>query len=159
VEGLEERVAQLQAELQALRSELAAQQREALRREVEALAARVEQMGEARVVAGQVTTTDANLLREAGDHLRDRLGEQAAVILAATVNERPSFLVMVTPALARRGIRAGDLAREVGKAAGGGGGGQAETAQAGGRDPRLVPAALQRGLELLRARLHGAAEG
>jgi alanyl-tRNA synthetase len=104
-------------------------------------------------VAGRIATADPALLREAGDLLRSRLGEQAAVLLAATANGRPTFLVMVTPALASRGVRANEIAREVGRAAGGGGGGSPETAQAGGRDPLLVEQALQRGLELIRERL------
>jgi alanyl-tRNA synthetase len=153
VDALEERVAQLQNDLQSLRRQLAQQQREALQREVEALAQRAEQVGPARVVAGRITVTDPALLREAGDLLRGRLGEQAAVLLAATANGRPTFLVMVTPALASRGVRANEIAREVGRVAGGGGGGSPETAQAGGRDPQLVDVALQRGLQLIRERL------
>ena len=61
--------------------------------------------------------------------------ELVALLLGTVLNDRPQFLIMTTRGLSKQGVHAGNLVREVGKAAGGGGGGGPETAQAGGRDP------------------------
>jgi len=44
-----------------------------------------------------------------------------------------------------RGLKAGDWVREVAKVAGGGGGGKPDMAQAGGKNPEKLDAALETG--------------
>jgi alanyl-tRNA synthetase len=48
----------------------------------------------------------------------------------------------VAPAVAERGVKAGDVVRAAAQVAGGGGGGRDTMAQAGGRDPEKLPEAL-----------------
>lgn len=57
----------------------------------------------------------------------------------------PAFLAAATPDLVTRGVHAGNLVREVAKAAGGGGGGRPDIAQAGAKDASLIDAALAEG--------------
>jgi alanyl-tRNA synthetase len=57
---------------------------------------------------------------------------------------------MVTPDLVGRGLHAGNIARDTAKVVGGGGGGQAEMAQAGGRNASKLDEALQGVPELVR---------
>ena len=52
------------------------------------------------------------------------------------------FVVAVTPALVARGVKAGDVVKAAAQVAGGGGGGKDTMAQAGGKDPEKLPAAL-----------------
>jgi alanyl-tRNA synthetase len=75
------------------------------------------------------------------DWYRDKVGSGTAV-LAIVSNGKPLLIATVTDDLIKRGLRAGDLVREVAKIVGGGGGGRPNMAQAGGRDPQKIPEAL-----------------
>jgi alanyl-tRNA synthetase len=57
-------------------------------------------------------------------------------------NDKPLIIATVTEDLIQRGLKAGDLVREVAKIVGGGGGGRPNLAQAGGRDASKLPQAL-----------------
>ncbi len=63
-------------------------------------------------------------------------------MLAAVSDNKPLFIVAVTEDLTKRGLKAGDIVREVAKIVGGGGGGRPTLAQAGGKDPDKLPAAM-----------------
>jgi alanyl-tRNA synthetase len=59
----------------------------------------------------------------------------------------------VTDDLIGRGLKAGDIVREVAKVVGGGGGGRADMAQAGGRNPEKLAEALDTVRSLVEASL------
>lgn len=147
----------------ALRAEIAEQRRQITRLErgqagqqVEELIAAAEDIGGALAVVGKVDVPNVETFRELGDRVKDRLGGSGALLLGAVLNDRPQFLIMTTKDLAKQGVHAGNLVREVGKAAGGGGGGGPETAQAGGRDSGKLDEALASGAQLLRKAMTGA---
>lgn len=142
----------------ALREEIAQQRRQITRLErgqaaqqVEELINAAEEINGVKLVVGSVDVPNVETLRELGDRIKDRLSESGVLLLGAILNDRPQFLIMTTKGLSKRGVHAGNLVREVGKAAGGGGGGGPETAQAGGRDPAKLQEALDSGAQLLRA--------
>jgi alanyl-tRNA synthetase len=72
--------------------------------------------------------------------------------LGSVVNERPSFVAMVTSDLAGK-VHAGKLIDRVAKAAGGGGGGRPDMAQAGGKDAARLDDALTVARQLARESL------
>ena len=80
-------------------------------------------------------------LREMADWYRDRF-QSGVVVLGAVKDGKPVIVAAVTDDLIARGLKAGDLVREVAKVVGGGGGGRADLATAGGRNPELLSAAL-----------------
>ena len=138
--------------------------RKALQREIEDLKQKLVVAGSgggggprARDVAGvQVLATvlegaSGKELRGHGDALLDTLGSGVVVLGAAEVG-KASLLVKVSRDLCDR-ISAGDLVRELAPLVGGRGGGRAEMAQAGGKDPRGLPGALERAYELVAAAL------
>jgi alanyl-tRNA synthetase len=94
-----------------------------------------------RVVVEAVSAPDAKALLELSDAVRQRLGE-AAVVLGTAVDGRVHLVANVAPAVAERGVKAGDVVRAAAQVAGGGGGGRDTMAQAGGRDPDKLPEAL-----------------
>jgi alanyl-tRNA synthetase len=94
-----------------------------------------------RVVVEAVSAPDAKTLLELSDAVRQRLGE-AAVVLGTAVDGRVHLVANVAPAVAERGVKAGDVVRAAAQVAGGGGGGRDMMAQAGGRDPDKLPEAL-----------------
>ncbi len=57
-------------------------------------------------------------------------------------NDKPLMVATVTDDLIKRGVKAGDIVRQVAKMVGGGGGGRPRMAQAGGRDASKLPQAL-----------------
>ena len=80
-------------------------------------------------------------LREMTDWFKDKVGSGTAV-LSTVRNGKPIIIAAVTDDLIKRGIKAGDIVREVAKMVGGGGGGRPNLAQAGGRDASKLPEAL-----------------
>ena len=95
-----------------------------------------------KVVAQRSEADDVSGLRTMADGLRDSLGSGIGV-LGADIAGKVSFIAVVTDDLiGGRGLKAGDIVREVAKIAGGSGGGKAHQAQAGGRDPGKIDEAL-----------------
>ncbi len=77
----------------------------------------------------------------------------AAAILAIN-GEKPVFVIGVREDLIQsKGLKAGDLAKEVGKACGGGGGGRELQAQAGASDASKIPLGFETFEKLVRAKL------
>lgn len=94
------------------------------------------------VVARRTQAEDVPSLRTMADGLRESLGSGVGV-LGADIGGKVSFVAVVTDDLiAGRGLKAGDIVRGVAQLAGGSGGGKAHLAQAGGRDPDKLDAAL-----------------
>jgi alanyl-tRNA synthetase len=149
---VEQRVQALLTELEAERKRSAHAEHGALRAQVEELAAQAHGVDGTTVLAGQVTVPDMTALRQAGDWLRDRL-HQGVVVLGALVNEKPSFVVIVTPDLVGRGLHAGQIANQVAAVTGGKAGGRPEMAQGGGTDASRIGDALANVDELVRTAL------
>ena len=102
------------------------------------------------LVTGSLPTADTDALSLLADGIADKL-ESVVVVLAGVGDGRVAFVSKVTSDLVSRGLHAGNIIREVAKAAGGGGGGKPEFAQAGGKDPARVDAALALAADLIRA--------
>ncbi|HEV8540635.1 MAG TPA: alanine--tRNA ligase-related protein, partial [Nitrospiraceae bacterium] len=92
-------------------------------------------------------------LRALADRVRDKL-KSGVIALGARLDDKVSLLVVVTPDLVSK-IHAGHLIREMAGEVGGTGGGRPEMAQAGGKNPEGLDAALNRVFELVE-RAHGA---
>jgi len=74
------------------------------------------------------------------------------VVLGSRHEDRVSLVAAVSRDLTER-LHAGELARQIAALVEGSGGGRADFAQAGGRRPDRLPAALAAVPELIRARL------
>ncbi|MCK4585896.1 MAG: alanine--tRNA ligase, partial [Gammaproteobacteria bacterium] len=94
-----------------------------------------------KVLAARLEGGDAKSLRDTVDQLKNKLGA-AAVVLAAVDGDKVSLVAGVTKDETKR-IRAGDLVNNVAQQVGGKGGGRPDMAQAGGKDPSGLDAALQ----------------
>jgi alanyl-tRNA synthetase len=107
------------------------------------LAARGAQVDGAAVVTEIVEAPDAKALMEIADRVKGKLGDAAAIVLGTAVQGRVHLVAAVTPALVKRGVKAGDVVKVAAQVAGGGGGGRDTMAQAGGRDPEKLPDAIE----------------
>ena len=98
-------------------------------------------IGGLKVMTVMVPDADANKLRQMGDMLRDKDATVAAVL--ATVNgEKVTFLAVCGKEAIAKGIKAGDLVKQVCTACGGSGGGKPDSAMGGGKDATKVDNAL-----------------
>ena len=95
-----------------------------------------------KVLTGRTSAASTDALREAGDQLRDRLGS-GVVVLGAVIDGEPKLIAMVTKDVIERGVRAGDIIKEISPAVGGRGGGAPHMAQGGGKDPEGLDRALE----------------
>ena len=152
VVDLEARLDSFIQDTEDLRRRLTTLERSSLRGEAEEMLARVQNVEGVKVVASRTSAGSAEAMREMGDFLKGRLSS-VVVVLAAIVNDNPLLVAMVTPDLVIRGLHAGTIARDTARVMGGGGGGQAEMAQAGGRQPEKLDAALGGVTELVRSGL------
>lgn len=140
----EELVVRLEAALQhtrELEKELAALQAQLAKKSVQELLKNVTTVKDVPFVAAKVTAPDMDALRAVADMARDGL-PSGVVVLGAVVGEKVNFVAMAGKAAIARGVHSGNIVREVSAAAGGGGGGRPEMAQAGGKNPDKIDAAL-----------------
>jgi alanyl-tRNA synthetase len=75
------------------------------------------------------------------------------VLLAAVQGEKVLLVGGLSRALVDRGIKAGEWVGAAATAVGGGGGGRPDMAQAGGKDPGKLPAALEAARASMREQL------
>jgi alanyl-tRNA synthetase len=141
VDKVTERVDGLLDDNRALQKEVERLQRRLAREQFTELLDQMVKVDDVNLLAARVDVAGADELREMADWFRDRV--QSGVAVFATVqNEKPLLVATVTEDVIQRGVKAGDLVREVAKMVGGGGGGRPNLAQAGGRDANKLPEAL-----------------
>ena len=104
------------------------------------LVAAARQIGGVAVVAARVDGLDQEGLRAVVDSVRDRLGS-GVICLGSVKGDKVNLVAAVSKDLTPR-FNAGKLIQEVARAVGGGGGGRPDLAQAGGKDPSKLDAAL-----------------
>ena len=128
-----ERQRQLEKELDSLKASLATAGSDQL------LDTAVELDG-VKVLAARLEGSDSRNLRDAVDHLKDKLGS-AVVVLGAVDGDKVRLAAGVSANLTAR-IKAGDLINSVAQHVGGRGGGRPDFAQAGGSEPEALGEAL-----------------
>jgi alanyl-tRNA synthetase len=94
-----------------------------------------------RVLARHVENMDPKDLRDFGDKLRNNI-KSGILALGLSKDDKVSIVVMVSKDLVPR-FHAGNLIKEMAAVLGGTGGGKPDLAQAGGKDPSKLDAALQ----------------
>ena len=119
------------------------------------LVAAAEEMSGTRLLVARVEVEHVDALRVLGDQVRSAL-QSGVIVLGGIASDRPIFLAIATDDLVARGVRADTLVREAATTAGGSGGGRPQIAQAGGRDPSLLEAALQAARKAAREQLAAA---
>ncbi len=86
--------------------------------------------------------------------LADALIEpNAVVVLAGVLTDQVALVAACGDSVVKRGVKAGDLVRDLGKALGGGGGGKPTLAQGQGKDTGALQATLSTLVDTLRTKL------
>jgi alanyl-tRNA synthetase len=112
-------------------------------------------VGPVKVVTSAIPGSTADDLRQLIDVVRRKASSQVAVLLITVADGKVHLAAGVTPDLIAQGLHAGQWLKEVASVVGGGGGGRPDFAQAGGKNPEQVPAALERATEFIKTKLGG----
>jgi len=137
-----DKVSSLVAQLDWERRQRQIIERELAKIKAESLLSQTEMVKGITVLSARTPSLRAEVLREMGDLLRDRL-KSAVVVLGTVYEDKPIFLAVVTPDLVAKGYNAGEIVKQVAKITGGSGGGKPSLAQAGGKDKAKLDKALR----------------
>jgi alanyl-tRNA synthetase len=94
-----------------------------------------------KVYSGVLADVDGEALRELADRIRDKV-QTGLVVLGSSVEGKVQFVAMADKESVKKGVHCGKIVKEVAAITGGGGGGRPDMAQAGGKDPEKLQAAM-----------------
>lgn len=96
----------------------------------------------------KVDVDNMDQLKGLGDKVRESLKEGIA-IFGTVIGTTPQILCVVSDDLVKKGYKAGNIVRDLGKALGGGGGGRPHMATAGGKNADKLDEVLNSAVEIL----------
>ena len=105
-----------------------------------------------KVLAVQADGVDMNGLRNLGDQLKEKLGE-GVIVIASVLDGKVNLMATATDGAMKQGAHAGNLIKGIAALVGGGGGGRPNMAQAGGKNPEGVAAALEKVIEVVEGQI------
>ena len=147
-ENLAEKISHLLAETKALHSEIESLKSKAAQEAVGDVLDQAEEINGVKVLAVRVEDVDMGGLRDLGDQLKEKLGD-GVVLIASAAGEKVSLMATATEGALKKGAHAGNLIKAIAGLVGGGGGGRPNMAQAGGKNPAGIDAALAKAKEVL----------
>ena len=116
----------------------------------ENLIAKAREVNGVRVISG-VLPIEAQTAKDMAFQLRGAFTEQTLVVIGGFSEGKPSLTVSLSEDLTKEGKNAGQMVREAGRLIQGGGGGQPHFAQAGGKNPDGLKAAVDKVVEMATA--------
>ena len=149
---LVEKCEHLMTELKSLQSENEALKTKAAKEALGDVMDRIKTVKDMKLLAAHVENVDMNGLRDLGDSLKDKIGEGVMVLLSSQ-GEKVNMIAMATDGAVKKGAHAGNLIKGIASLVGGGGGGRPNMAQAGGKNPSGIPAAIEEAGKVLEGML------
>lgn len=125
---------------------------QAAKNQVEEYLGKVTKIKDISLLSCKVEASDMDALRNMADMFKERL-KSGIVVLGTVMDDKVSFVVMVTKDLLGKGAHAGNIIKEVAKITGGGGGGRPDMAQAGGKDKEKLEEALANAAQIVEKQL------
>lgn len=108
----------------------------------------------AKLIAAQLPAgTTADAVRTQIDRIRQKCGSAFVVFGWAEDEGKVPLIAALTTDLVKKGLKAGDVVKQVAAVVGGSGGGKPDLAQAGGKDATKLPDAISKAAELGKALL------
>jgi len=154
VEELPTRVEALQDQVKKLQEQLKKGEAAALGSHVDKLIADAIDIRGAKLIVAQLPHGTSNeAVRTQIDRIRQKFGT-AFVVFGWTEDEgKVPLVAALTADLVKKGLKAGDIVKQVAAIVGGSGGGKPDIAQAGGKDATKLPDAMAKATELGREML------
>ena len=150
--GLLEKLQSMTDEIKTLSAEIESMKSKAARESLGNVMDQVKDVKGVSLLATRVSDVDMNGLRELGDQLKAKLGE-GVIVLASDTNGKVNLMAMVSDGAVKKGAHAGNLIKGIAGLVGGGGGGRPNMAQAGGKNPAGIDAALEEAVKILDGQL------
>ncbi len=150
--ALTEKLEHMMTEMKSMQSEIESLKSKAAKDALGDVMNQVTEVKGVKLLAVRADGVDMNGLRELGDQLKDKLGEGVVVIISA-MDEKVNLIAMATDGAMAQGAHAGNLIKGIAGLVGGGGGGRPNMAQAGGKNPAGIDAALAATAEVLAGQL------
>ena len=139
--SLLERSEHLMAEMKALQSENESLKSKAAKDALGDVSNQVSEVKGVKLLATSVSGVDMNGLRDLGDQLKTKIGE-GVIVLISDCDGKVNMVAMATEEAIAKGAHAGNLIKGIAALVGGGGGGRPGMAQAGGKNPAGIGAAV-----------------
>ncbi len=117
--------------------------------------ASAETVGDAKLVVAATDNANPNVMRTLIDQLRKTSDMPIAVLLGGAQGDKVLLVGGLSNALVDQGLSAGTWVGDTAKLVGGGGGGRPDMAQAGGKEPEKLAAALEQAKAQMRKLLQG----
>jgi alanyl-tRNA synthetase len=152
---LSERVQKLISDNKKLAKELRSASRQSgsdIMAEAKQLLGGCEKIGGTSVIIGRLSTTSLEQARAAIDMLKKK-AKSAVIVLGFVDDGKATLLAGVTNDLVKKGLKAGEIVKQISPIVDGGGGGRADMAQAGGKKPEKIDDALAKAEELIKEKL------
>ena len=148
LEQLDERVGQLLSKKKSLEKELKQRKKTGSAFNVKSFVDGGQPLGDHTVVVQMTEAGSMDELKDLGDALLNGLKSGVGVLGAE--GEKPMLVVVVSPDLVQEGMKAGDLAQQIGSIMGGGGGGKPHMATAGGKNSKGLKSAIDASFEIIK---------
>jgi len=153
-EEIPERISSLQQELRTTQKDLEAAKQELALLKSEQLLNQAETIGQFKLLVANLGEVDPESLKTAAERLQQKLGESAVILASTPEADKVSLVAAFSPNVVKvKQLQAGKFIGAIAKLCGGGGGGRPNLAQAGGRDPSQLKAALEAATTQLRSLL------
>ena len=154
-EELPKRIKQLLKENKKLAKELKSAARQSgsdTMAQARELLEKADKIGETSIITGRLGATTIEQGRSAIDMLKKK-SKSAVVVLGFEQDGKATLLAGMTDDLVKKGLKAGDLIKQIAPIIDGGGGGRPQMAQAGGKKPKKIDEALAKAAELIKEKL------
>lgn len=143
------KVGHLLGQLKDTEKELQQLKKDAALSNLDAILASREEIEGIPVIAAAAQADSMDSLRELADTVLAKSGH-GVVLLASVADGKVQFVCKVDKGDTKKGLHAGKIIKAAAQAAGGNGGGRPDMAQAGGKQPEQVDAALQAGKDMVK---------
>ena len=147
-----DRLEKLNAELKELKSENESLKSKAAKEALGDVMDKVIEVKGVKLLATNVSGVDMNGLRDLGDQLKAKIGE-GVIVLLSDCDGKVNMVAMATDGAVLKGAHAGNLIKGIAALVGGGGGGRPNMAQAGGKNPAGIEAAIKEASKVLEAQV------
>jgi alanyl-tRNA synthetase len=143
-EEIQERITTLQSELKNSQKQLESVKQELAILKSDQLLLEAQTIGQFKILVASLPETEAEALKSAAERLQQKLGEAAVVLGSSIGTDKVNLVAAFSAQIYKdRQLSAGKFIGEIAQICGGGGGGRPNLAQAGGRDPQQLSAALE----------------
>ena len=155
VADLAARAEAVMAENKALAKELDTVKAEVAAAKIESLFEGAQEVGGVRVITAYFSGTASDTLRAMCDTLRDKAVKPVLAVLVGSDGGKTTMAVSVNKLAQAKGLKAGNLVKELSAIAGGKGGGKPDFAMAGLKDPNKIDEALHAAAEVAARQMNG----